>query len=48
MRKRNPGWSEKDIGYSGFLQFVRAAAARGAVNMEWDDAEGDYFLYVPD
>ena len=48
MRKRNPGWSEKDLGYSGFLQFVKAAAANGVVVMEWDDAEGDYFLYVPD
>jgi NYN domain/OST-HTH/LOTUS domain len=48
MRKRDPRWSEKDFGYSGFLQFVKAAAAKGIVNMEWDDAEGDYFLYVPD
>jgi hypothetical protein len=48
MRKRDPNWSEKDLGYSGFLQFVKAAAANGVVNMEWDDAEGDYFLYVPD
>lgn len=48
MRKRDPGWSEKDLGYSGFLQFVKAAAAKGIVNMEWDDQEGDYFLYVPD
>jgi uncharacterized LabA/DUF88 family protein len=48
IRKRVPGWSEKDLGYSGFLQFAKAAAASGAVNMEWDDDEGDYFLYVPD
>jgi uncharacterized LabA/DUF88 family protein len=48
MRKRDPNWSEKDLGYAGFLQFVKAAAAKGIVNMEWDDAEGDYFLYVPD
>jgi hypothetical protein len=48
MRKRDPSWSEKDLGYAGFLQFVKAAAAKGVVNMEWDDAEGDYFLYVPD
>jgi NYN domain/OST-HTH/LOTUS domain len=48
IRKRDPNWSEKDLGYSGFLQFVKAAAANGAVHMEWDDAEGDYFLYVPD
>ena len=48
MRKRDPNWSEKDLGYAGFLQFVRAAAAKGIVHMEWDDDEGDYFLYVPD
>jgi uncharacterized LabA/DUF88 family protein len=48
LRKRDPNWSEKDLGYSGFLQFVKAAAANGIVNMEYDDAEGDYFLYVPD
>jgi hypothetical protein len=48
MRKRDPSWSEKDLGYAGFLQFVKAAAAKGAVHMEWDDEEGDYFLYVPD
>ena len=48
IRKRDSKWSEKDFGYSGFLQFVKAAAAKDIVNMEWDDAEGDYFLYVPD
>jgi uncharacterized LabA/DUF88 family protein len=48
IRKRAPGWSEKDLGYSGFLQFVKAAAASNVVEMEWDDEEGDYFLYVPD
>ena len=48
MRKRDPSWSEKDLGYAGFLQFVKAAAAKGAVSMEWDDEEGDYFLYVPE
>jgi NYN domain/OST-HTH/LOTUS domain len=48
LRKREPNWSEKDLGYAGFLQFVKAAAAKGIVNMEWDDSEGDYFLYVPD
>ena len=48
LRKRDPNWSEKDFGYAGFLQFVKAAAAKGIVNMEWDDNEGDYFLYVPD
>ncbi len=48
IRKRAPGWSEKDLGYSGFLQFAKAAAASNVVEMEWDDEEGDYFLYVPE
>jgi hypothetical protein len=48
LRKRAPEWSEKDLGYAGFLQFVKAAAANGVLVMEWDDSEGDYFLYVPD
>jgi hypothetical protein len=48
IRKRIPAWSEKDLGYAGFLQFVKAAASSGVVTMEWDDDEGDYFLYVPE
>jgi uncharacterized LabA/DUF88 family protein len=48
IRKRFPGWSEKDFGYAGFLQFVKAAASSGVVTMDWDEEEGDYFLYVPE
>jgi uncharacterized LabA/DUF88 family protein len=48
MRKRSPNWSEKDYGYSGFLQYAKAAAAAKAVAMEYDEEEGDYFLWVPD
>ncbi|HYY43820.1 MAG TPA: NYN domain-containing protein [Actinomycetota bacterium] len=44
MRKRRPGFSEKDFGYAGFLQFVKAASARGHVDLEWDDEAEDYFL----
>ena len=41
MRKRDGGFSEKPLGYSGFLQFVKAADARGYVDYEWsDDADG--------
>ena len=29
LRKRQPGFSEKDFGYGGFLQFVKAAARKG-------------------
>ncbi|HEX2049853.1 MAG TPA: NYN domain-containing protein [Actinomycetota bacterium] len=44
LRKRRPGFSEKDFGYGGFLQFVKAAAARGAVDLEWDDESEDYYV----
>jgi uncharacterized protein (TIGR00288 family) len=44
LRKRRPTFSEKNFGYGGFLQFVKAAAAKGVVNLEWDDAAEDYYL----
>jgi uncharacterized LabA/DUF88 family protein len=44
LRKREPGFSEKDFGYSGFLQFCKAAKARGVVDMEWDEEADDYIL----
>jgi uncharacterized protein (TIGR00288 family) len=44
LRRRQPGFSEKNYGYSGFLQFVKAAAAKGAVDLEWDEEMEDYFL----
>ena len=44
LRKRNPGFSEKDFGYGGFLQFVKAADAKGAIDLEWDDDAEDYYL----
>jgi uncharacterized protein (TIGR00288 family) len=44
LRKRKPGFSEKDFGYGGFLQFVKAAHARGVVDLEWDDELEDYYL----
>lgn len=44
MRKRQPSFSEKDFGYGGFLQFVKAANARGIVNMDWDDETEDYYV----
>ncbi len=40
VRKQQPDFSEKRFGYGTFLQFVRAARARGFVEMERDvDAE---------
>ncbi len=44
LRKRNPGFSEKDYGYGGFLQFVKAGSAKGVVDLEWDDEAEDYYL----
>jgi uncharacterized protein (TIGR00288 family) len=47
IRKRDSGFSEKKHGYSGFLQFVKAAAAGGYVDLIWDDSTDDYVLLVP-
>ena len=44
LRKRQKGFSEKNYGYGGFLQFVKAAAARGVVDMAWRDDDEDYYL----
>jgi len=44
LRKRERDFSEKRFGYSGFLQFVRAAQARGLVSYEWSEADGDYLV----
>lgn len=44
LRRRNPAFSEKDFGYGGFLQFAKAASAKGLVDLEWDDEAEDYFL----
>jgi hypothetical protein len=42
IRKQLPGFSEKKFGYGGFLQFCKAAAARGVISLDWDDSLGDY------
>ncbi len=47
LRKRDGSFSEKKLGYSGFLQFVKAAAAGGYVDLLWDDESGDYVLSAP-
>ena len=44
MRKRQRNFTEKRYGYGGFLQFCKAAQARGYVDMEWDEAAGAYVL----
>jgi hypothetical protein len=44
MRRSEPGFSEKRFGYGGFLQFAKAARARGLVDMEFDEQADDYVL----
>jgi uncharacterized LabA/DUF88 family protein len=44
LRRRQPNFSEKEFGYGGFLQFVKAAAAKGVIDLRWDDADEDYYL----
>ncbi len=46
IRKRHPDFSEKNYGYGGFLQFVKAAAANGDIDLEWDDDDEEYYLYA--
>ncbi|NED95345.1 NYN domain-containing protein [Phytoactinopolyspora alkaliphila] len=47
LRKTQPGFSEKKLGYGGFLQFCKAAATRGFVQLAWDSDADDYMLAVP-
>jgi hypothetical protein len=42
LRKRQADFSEKKYGYGGFIQFCRAAANRGFIDLAWDDKVGDY------
>lgn len=42
VRKRQPDFSEKKFGYSGFLQFCKAAERRGLIGLEFDAEAGDY------
>jgi uncharacterized protein (TIGR00288 family) len=46
LRKREPAFSEKAFGFGGFLQFCKAARARGMIEMEWDEEADDYVLGV--
>ena len=42
MRKMDDSFSERTFGYSGFLQFVKAANARGIVDLSFEEASGSY------
>jgi len=48
LRKRQPDFSEKDLGYSGFLQFCKAAVTKDVVEMDWEEEDQEYYLYVED
>ncbi|MCU1457469.1 MAG: hypothetical protein JWL73_1561 [Actinomycetia bacterium] len=47
MRKSQPDFTEKRFGYGGFLQFAKAARAKGYIDMDWDEAADNYVLHVP-
>lgn len=42
LRKKDPTFSEKKYGYSGFLQFIKAANAKGIINLSFDEETGVY------
>jgi uncharacterized protein (TIGR00288 family) len=44
LRKVQPEFSEKRFGYGGFLQFTKAAAQRGVVELEFDPDADDYVV----
>jgi uncharacterized protein (TIGR00288 family) len=45
LRKRMPDFTERKFGYSGFLQFCKAAHTRGYVDLQWSDEAEDYVLH---
>jgi uncharacterized protein (TIGR00288 family) len=47
VRKVEPGFSEKKLGYRSFLQFCKAAATSGAVGLQWSPDADDYLVGVP-
>ena len=44
VRKKRPDFSEKALGFRGFLQFAKAAEAAAAVTLAWDDDADDYLV----
>jgi uncharacterized protein (TIGR00288 family) len=44
VRKVRPDFSEKKLGYRTFLQFCKAAATSGAVQLRWAPEADDYLL----
>ena len=48
LRKRDENFSEKEFGYGGFLQFCKAAVTKDVLEMDWEEEDKEYYLYVPD
>lgn len=46
VRRVRPDFSEKKLGYRTFLQFCKAAATSGAVQLSWHPEADDYLLTV--
>ncbi len=44
LRRIQPDFSEKKLGYRSFLEFCKAAAASGVVRLRWDPDADDYLL----
>jgi OST-HTH/LOTUS domain-containing protein len=44
LRKEQPDFTEKRFGYGSFLQFAKAAQARGVVDMDFDEESESYVL----
>jgi uncharacterized protein (TIGR00288 family) len=44
LRRVRPDFSEKKLGYRSFLQFCKAAATSGAVDLQWSSDADDYLL----
>ncbi|MFC8851412.1 OST-HTH/LOTUS domain-containing protein, partial [Micromonospora sp. NPDC057141] len=47
LRRARPDFSEKKLGYRSFLQFCKAAATSGVVDLRWSADADDYLLTVP-
>ncbi|MEV0428543.1 NYN domain-containing protein [Micromonospora sp. NPDC050495] len=47
LRRARPDFSERRLGYRSFLQFGKAAATSGAVDLRWDPDAEDYLLTPP-
>ena len=48
LRRKEPGFSEKKLGYRSFLQFSRVAATEGVIALDWSDVDKDYLLETVD